>query len=60
MKLTADLSTIPEEKLHKEMVSGEEFYKLDFDIEMALHSASLTFALVYDGEKYQTVHVEFV
>lgn len=60
VKLQADLSTIPEALLNKETQSGQAFYKIDFDIEMALHSASLTFALVYRGDKYQTVHVEFV
>lgn len=61
MKLKADFSTIPEEQLHRERASGgQEFYKLDFDIEMVMHSASLTFSLIYQGVKYNTVDMEFI
>jgi hypothetical protein len=60
-KLTLDLTTVNENLLHKEMRVGEQFYKIDFDIEMALHSASLTFTLVgIRGATQQPVHVEFV
>jgi len=61
-KLTADLSRANENLLNKETHSGEQFYKIDFDIEMALHSASLTFTLgdLGLGMAQQTVQVEFV
>ena len=57
--LTVDLRPIPEELLAKELRSGIEYYPVDFEIEMTLHSASLTFSLIYDGKAYQTVDVEF-
>ena len=57
--LTVDLRPIPEELLVKETRSGIDYYRVDFEIEMTLHSASLTFSLIYDGRAYQTVNVEF-
>ena len=38
---------------------GEEFYILDFDIEMTLHSANLTFALLVQGTKYAELSLNF-
>ncbi|KAJ9608712.1 hypothetical protein H2200_006483 [Cladophialophora chaetospira] len=38
---------------------GEEFYIVDFDIQMTLHSASLTFALLVQGTKYHELSLDF-
>lgn len=60
-ELTANLTTVQENLLNKETRDGELFYKIDFDIEMALHSASLTFTVVgLRGITQQPVHIEFV
>lgn len=60
VKLKIDLGTIPVELLNTEKGDdGYDYYKLDFDVEMALHSAKLTFALVYRGEKYESVQADF-
>ena len=60
-KLKADFSKIPHNQLDIEKDSyGRQFYKIYFQVEMTLRSASLTFALNYKGEKYQTTEMEFV
>ncbi len=46
--------------IRKEINShGEEFYIVDFDIQMTLHSANLTFALLVQGTKYAVLSMDF-
>ena len=61
VKLKADLSQFPKWSFSKERGrDGMEYYKLDFDIEMILHSANISFHLMYQGKRYHTVQTEFV
>jgi hypothetical protein len=61
MKLKANFSSIPPEKLDKERDrDGRLYYKVYFQVEMTLRSASLTFALNYKGKRYETIQMEFV
>lgn len=39
--------------------NDEEFYVIDFDIQMTLHSANLTFALLVKGKKYHELSLDF-
>ena len=40
---------------------GWEYYILDFELEMIMHSASMSFTLLSDGIRYHTVRtVEFL
>jgi hypothetical protein len=39
--------------------NNEEFYIVDFDIQMTLHSANLTFALLVQGIKYHELSLDF-
>jgi len=61
MKLRADFSHIPTVRLNK--VRGTDmrlYYKEYFIVEMTLRSASLHFALIHDGVRYETIQVEFL
>jgi hypothetical protein len=59
--LNADISSIPRHELNQEPGDdGRMYYKIDFEIEMAIHSAKLEFTLVYQGKKYHTVDMEFL
>jgi hypothetical protein len=63
MKLKADFTGIPQQKLNQDVVKysdGRLYYRLYFQVEMTLRSASLTFALNYKGESYETKQMEFV
>jgi hypothetical protein len=54
--LNADLGSIPEEQLRrKQGADGQMYHRIDHSIEMTVHSADITFALVYDGKKYGAV-----
>jgi len=59
--LKADLRNIPKEELNQEHgMNNEMFYKIDFEIEMTMLSANITFALVYKGKRYPAVPFEFL
>lgn len=61
MKLSADLSSIPERQLHRKRGADNElYYNVDFDIEMTCYSASTKFTLIYEGKEYHTVTAEYV
>ena len=61
MEVKANLSSIPEDQFDVEL--GEDnhlYYKVNFDIEMTCYSARTGFALIYKGNKYETVTTEYV
>lgn len=61
MELTIDLSTIPEETLHRDKgKDGKLYYRCDYEVEMTHCSASTRYELVYKGIKYNTVEAEYV
>ncbi|KAF4632245.1 hypothetical protein G7Y89_g5877 [Cudoniella acicularis] len=63
VKLKANLDCIPTEKLKRERGDDDrEYYGGDFDIEMVLNSASLSFKLVHAGKTYdeEAIEAEFV
>ena len=58
--LKADVSGIEEDQLDKERgKNGEMIYKLDFLIEMAIHSGSITFTLLYKEIRCPPVDFKF-
>lgn len=60
LTLTADLSHIPERDLNRVVGNDqEEYYSIDFEIEMTCYSAHLNFALVYNDVKYQSVKAQY-
>ena len=61
MKLRADFSHIPTARLNKERgADGRLYYKVYFLVEMTLRSSSLHFSLIHDGDRYETIQVEFL
>ncbi|KAH6668248.1 kinase-like domain-containing protein [Halenospora varia] len=57
--LQGDLSHIPTEQLQQEPAAGNRFYyRIDFDVELKMHSKSVTFNLVLKGN-YEHRSVEF-
>lgn len=60
MKLRADFNHIPSSRLNKERGGdGLMYYKVYFEVEMVYRSASLNFALIHNGDRYETIKVEF-
>jgi hypothetical protein len=57
--LKADLSELPGGGiLEKAGANGEKFY-IDFDIEMTIYSANISFALVFAGKRYRALQFDF-
>lgn len=61
VKLNIDLSGIPTEEM---IVLGQRngavaHYKADFDVEMTLDSAKLSFSMFHQGKRHSTVHADF-
>lgn len=60
VKLKIDLSGIPDDDM---IVRGESgnmaHYVVDFDVEMMLDSAKLSFSMFYKGKRHSTVHADF-
>ncbi|EKG14291.1 Heat shock protein Hsp70 [Macrophomina phaseolina MS6] len=60
VEVTADLNRIPEHEFNREFGSNnQEYYKLDFDIEMKCESATTEYRLVYRGKRYDVVRAEY-
>jgi hypothetical protein len=58
--LRADSEHLPPRAIRKVAGDGRrEFWEVDFDIEMTLHSANITFALVFKGQSYQALQFDF-
>ena len=61
MRLTIDLSCIPEEDIDRSVgQDGEDYYRCDLYIEMTMYSASTKFEMVYKDIRYSTVEAEYV
>ncbi|MCJ1473624.1 hypothetical protein MMC13_002275, partial [Lambiella insularis] len=61
VKLTADLSCIPEKSLEQRKgADGRPYYYADWHIEMRNYSASTLYDLVYKGVHYASVKAEYV
>ena len=61
MKLKANLWDVPTSVLRKERRGDEEeWYCADFDIEVILQSAKLSFSLVHGGHSYEAVEAKFL
>ncbi|KAL1615853.1 hypothetical protein SLS56_011655 [Neofusicoccum ribis] len=61
-KLKADLSGLDESDLFREQGADNQlYYKLDFDIEMKCHSASISYTLLYKEKRYhKLVQADYV
>jgi hypothetical protein len=60
MRLTADTQDIPAGALNRIATrDGRMFTRVEFQVEMALYSANLTFSLVVPGRRYEAVQVDF-
>lgn len=58
--LRVKVRDLPGPAVRKELNhNNEEFYIVDFDIQMTLHSANLTFALLVQGIKYHELSLDF-
>jgi len=58
--LRVKISKLPDAAVRIESgANGEEFYIVDFDIQMTLHSASLSFGLLVRGTKYHELSLDF-
>ncbi len=61
VKLTADLSYIPESSIDKRYGKDDELnYYLDWIIEMTSYSVSTKYEIEYKGVRYATVTAEYV
>ncbi|KAL2075815.1 hypothetical protein VTL71DRAFT_758 [Oculimacula yallundae] len=61
VKLRAHLDKIPRADLGTVLGKNEKtYYSADYDIDMALHSASISFTLVHAGDPYAAVEAEFM
>jgi len=61
VKLKANLRDVPTSVLRKERRGDEEeWYCADFDIEVILQSAKLSFSLVHGGHSYEAVEAKFL
>jgi len=59
-KLRSDLSTVPRSLFTKKINNnGEDYFRLDFTLEMTIESASLLFELKVNGIKYGEVTTDF-
>lgn len=58
VKLNIDLSGIPTEEMIQNNGTAAH-YVVDFDIEMMLDSAKLSFSMFYQGKRHSTVHADF-
>ncbi|KAI6080351.1 hypothetical protein F4821DRAFT_273888 [Hypoxylon rubiginosum] len=60
-RVTADLRNIPEAQMERKMgVDGIMYYDLHVQLEAVYRSASTEYALIYKGQRYQTVTAEYV
>ncbi|RWA06849.1 hypothetical protein EKO27_g8246 [Xylaria grammica] len=60
-RLTADLSSIPDEKLDKRMgADGRMYYYIPFEVEAIYRSAWTQYTVIYKGKRYDTVSAEYV
>ncbi|KAJ8063117.1 hypothetical protein OCU04_008359 [Sclerotinia nivalis] len=54
VKIQADISSVPVESFPKIVGVGyQAFYRIPYNIEMAIHSGSITFTLVYGDQRYE-------
>jgi len=54
VKIQADLRSVPVQHFPKESGIGhQEFYKIPYKIATTIHSGSITFALLYGGQRYE-------
>jgi hypothetical protein len=61
VKLKADLGKIPTDSLRTQPGKNQRmFYVANYDIDIVVHSASLSFTLVHAGTTYQAVEAKFV
>ena len=58
VNLNIDLSGIPTEEMIRNKGTAAH-YVVDFDIEMTLDSAKLSFSMFYKGKRQDTVHADF-
>jgi len=58
--LKADVSSIPRSQLTRKRGKNGEIYKLDFEIEMIIDSATIYLSLLYKGKRYGAVDFDFV
>ena len=57
----ADLSRLPLESLEQKTgVDGEEYYKIEYEVEVTYYSAHTKCELIYDGKNYGAVKAEYV
>ena len=60
VKLKIDLSGIPDDEMISHGEGGNmAHYKVDFDVEMMLDSAKLSFSVFYNGKRHSKVHADF-
>jgi hypothetical protein len=58
--LRVKVRDLPEPAIRRDTNSlGVAYYIVDFDIQMTLHSAKLTFALMVRGQKYHELEMDF-
>ncbi|POS74752.1 hypothetical protein DHEL01_v206854 [Diaporthe helianthi] len=56
----ADLTQIPESQMLKRQgIDGFMYYSTDGEIEIVYHAPTITFTLLYNGQRYNSVNVDF-
>lgn len=61
MVLTSNLSDVPITQVQIVVgADGEKYYRIDYQIKVAFHSAHMEFSLWYKNKEYGKVNAEFL